>query len=202
MRGKTFHDRTAKWPNQGNCPENWTKCHKCTEAKKIQQLGLPWQCSGYNSARPLQGAWVRSLVGELKPHKPRGTAKKKKTKKIQCGTFNILRTNGVRVEWRNLQKARSQKNVPRSTLPQKAFGKHIPSKGRSKPRKKRDSMNKGVNTGNSHMNSDDGERPQEDPAAVWDVAPPGREVLDTLKVPTLSRIWWHVSEKAELLNTR
>lgn len=39
------------------------------------------------------------------------------------------------------------------------------------------------------MNSDDGERPQEDPAAVWDVAPPGREVLDTLKVPTLSRIW-------------
>ena len=44
--------------------------------------------------------------------------------------------------------------------------------------------------------SDGGERrSQEDPAAVWDVAPPGREVLGTLKVPTLSRIWWHVSDK-------
>ena len=30
--------------------------------------GVPWQFSGYDSALPLQGAWVRSLVGELRFH--------------------------------------------------------------------------------------------------------------------------------------
>lgn len=38
-----------------------------------------------------------------------------------------------------------------STPFQKAFGKQVPSKGRSKPRKKRDPVNKD-NTGNSHGN--------------------------------------------------
>ena len=32
------------------------------------------------TALPLQGAWVQTLVGELKPHVPHSVAKKKKKK--------------------------------------------------------------------------------------------------------------------------
>ena len=40
-------------------------------------LGLPWRSTGWGSALPLQGVWVRSLVGELRSHMLRGVAKKK-----------------------------------------------------------------------------------------------------------------------------
>ena len=43
--------------------------------------GLPWGSSGYDSVRPLQGAWVRSLVQELRSYKPHGVEKKKSRKK-------------------------------------------------------------------------------------------------------------------------
>ena len=38
--------------------------------------GLPWQSSGSDSAFPLQGPWVQSLVRELGPLMPHGIAKK------------------------------------------------------------------------------------------------------------------------------
>ena len=47
--------------------------------KKISR-GLPWQSSGSDSVFPLEGTWVRSLVGELSFQMPRGMAKKKKKK--------------------------------------------------------------------------------------------------------------------------
>ena len=47
-------------------------------------MGLPWWSSGYDSALPLQGAWVRSLVGEIRSCIPCGVAKGKK-KKVKNG---------------------------------------------------------------------------------------------------------------------
>ena len=43
--------------------------------------GLPWWSSGEDSAFSLQGAPVRSLVGELGSHVPLGAAKTEKKKK-------------------------------------------------------------------------------------------------------------------------
>ena len=40
-------------------------------------MGVPWRSSGWDSALPLQGARVLSLVSELGSLKPHGTAKKK-----------------------------------------------------------------------------------------------------------------------------
>ena len=36
--------------------------------QEIRRQGLPWWSSGWDSALPLQGAQVRSLVGEIKSH--------------------------------------------------------------------------------------------------------------------------------------
>lgn len=38
-------------------------------------LGLPWRPSGQDSELPLQGAWVRPPVRELRPHKLQGKTK-------------------------------------------------------------------------------------------------------------------------------
>ena len=46
--------------------------------KKHSSLGLPWQSSGSDSALPMQGEWIQSLVRELSFHMPCSTAKKKK----------------------------------------------------------------------------------------------------------------------------
>ena len=43
--------------------------------------GLSWGSSSYDSVLPLQGAWVPSLVGELRSHMLRSTAKKLRGKK-------------------------------------------------------------------------------------------------------------------------
>ena len=56
--------------------------------------GLPWGSSGYDSVRPLQGAWVRSLVQELRSYKPHGVEKKKKVgrkerKKKKCSGSHV-----------------------------------------------------------------------------------------------------------------
>ena len=42
----------------------------------IVREGLPWWSSGEDSALPLQGAWIPSLVGELKSHMLCGKKKK------------------------------------------------------------------------------------------------------------------------------
>ena len=44
---------------------------------KTSILGLPWQSSGWESALQMQGAWVRSLDGELGSLMPHGAAKEK-----------------------------------------------------------------------------------------------------------------------------
>ena len=41
-------------------------------------MEIPWRSSGLDSARPLQRAWVPSLVRELRSLMPHGAAKKKK----------------------------------------------------------------------------------------------------------------------------
>ena len=38
----------------------------CRHLKKSPGVGLPWWSSGYGSVLPLQGAWVQSLVGEIR----------------------------------------------------------------------------------------------------------------------------------------
>ena len=45
---------------------------------KIGDQGLPWQSSGWDTTLPLQGEWVRYLVGELRSHRPQGVAKNRK----------------------------------------------------------------------------------------------------------------------------
>ena len=44
--------------------------------KNICLPGLLWWCSGYDSELPVQGAWVQSLVRELRSHMPYGITKK------------------------------------------------------------------------------------------------------------------------------
>ena len=57
--------------------------------------GLPWQSSGgLDSELPLKGAWVRSLVGELRFHMLCGVAKKvlnflKSEKSLQVGNQDL-----------------------------------------------------------------------------------------------------------------
>ena len=52
----------------------------CSQKGVVQ--GLPWQCSGYDSERPLQQAQVQSLVGEWRSHTLlHGAAKKIISKK-------------------------------------------------------------------------------------------------------------------------
>ena len=51
--------------------------------------GLPWRSSGSDSAFPLQGPWVLSLVRELGPLMPHGIAKKK-TSKNQNGGSSLV----------------------------------------------------------------------------------------------------------------
>ena len=41
-------------------------------------MGLPWKSSDWDTALPMQGPWVRSLVMELRSHMSCGKAKKKK----------------------------------------------------------------------------------------------------------------------------
>ena len=41
-------------------------------------MGLPWWSSGYDPILPMQGAWVRSPVGELSSYMPCSVAKLKK----------------------------------------------------------------------------------------------------------------------------
>lgn len=50
---------------------------------KIQYIyGLPWWSSCWDSSLPMQGAWVQSLVKELRSHMLRGMIKKKKSGKV------------------------------------------------------------------------------------------------------------------------
>ena len=48
---------------------------------KDSTVGLPWRSSGSDSALPLQGAQVRSLVRELRSHMPCDVAKNLKKRK-------------------------------------------------------------------------------------------------------------------------
>ena len=41
-------------------------------------MGLPWRSSDWDTAHPMQGPWVQSLVRELRSHMPCGEANKKK----------------------------------------------------------------------------------------------------------------------------
>ena len=47
----------------------------CLSVFRQVPLGLPWSFR-YDSALPLQGPWVRSLIGEISYHKPWGQKKK------------------------------------------------------------------------------------------------------------------------------
>ena len=64
---------------------------------KIPVKGLPWWSSGYDSTLPMQGAWVRSLVGELRSHIPCVVWPKKKIKNsCEAARLNIILTKYVR----------------------------------------------------------------------------------------------------------
>ena len=61
--------------------------------------GLPWWSSGLDSALPTQGAWVRSLIGELRSCMPNGRAKKKKlsTKKSATTLATVCQADETQV---------------------------------------------------------------------------------------------------------
>ena len=71
-----------------------TLCYRQdAEAKEISDLGIPWWSSGWDSALPLQGPGVRSLVRELRSHKLHGAAKKKeKKKKVTCPRSQLVQS--------------------------------------------------------------------------------------------------------------
>ena len=48
-------------------------------------MGLPWRSSDWDTAHPMQGPWVQSLVRELRSHMPCGEANKKKSRKRESG---------------------------------------------------------------------------------------------------------------------
>ena len=45
-----------------------------------QEVGIPWWSSGYDSTLSPPRAWVQSLVGKLRSHKPQSAVNKKKEK--------------------------------------------------------------------------------------------------------------------------
>ena len=47
---------------------------------KEKTVGIPWQSSGWDSELPVQGAQVRSLVGELRSCMPHSAPKNKNKK--------------------------------------------------------------------------------------------------------------------------
>ena len=53
--------------------------HPSCDNQKCPQ-GIPWRSSGWDYALSLLRAWVQSLVGELRSHKPFGGAIKKRKK--------------------------------------------------------------------------------------------------------------------------
>ena len=56
-----------------------------SHVESTRSLGLPWRSSGLDSVLPLQGAWVRSLVGELRsPHTARCSKPPSQKKKPQA----------------------------------------------------------------------------------------------------------------------
>lgn len=59
----------------------------CTS--EIRKLGLRWWFSDEDSALPLQGVWVQSLVEEWGSHMPCGMNKKLKKKKQTQKTFSV-----------------------------------------------------------------------------------------------------------------
>ena len=60
---------------------------------KTPKQGLPWPSSGKDSKLPLQGAWVRSLVGELGSCKPQG--QKNKIRRPQNNPQGISRKSAL-----------------------------------------------------------------------------------------------------------
>ena len=69
------HYEKDKFQNEkGICKTQIIKIHSLASNKEFQ--GLPWRSSGYDSALPLQGAQVQSLVGELESLMLPGVAKK------------------------------------------------------------------------------------------------------------------------------
>ena len=56
-------------------PQTQNLKHICVIKKYIVQ-GLPWWSSGSDSTHPMQGPWVRTLVGEQRSRTPHGTVKK------------------------------------------------------------------------------------------------------------------------------
>jgi len=66
---------------------------------KETEEGLPWWPSGKDSVLPMQGAWVRSLVEELRSHMSCGVAKKIKRRERDRGkiyTYRIYKGNALR----------------------------------------------------------------------------------------------------------
>ena len=57
------------------------KCWVNDLSQNSKTWGIPWWSTGYNSVLSLPGAQVRSLVEELRSHKPHGTPPKKKNSK-------------------------------------------------------------------------------------------------------------------------
>ena len=54
---------------------------------------IPWWFCGWDPALALLRAWVRSLIWELRSHKPHGMTKKEKEKKNRCQmtSFSLIK---------------------------------------------------------------------------------------------------------------
>ena len=62
---------------------------------KITLVGSPWRSSGQESVLPLQGAWVQSLVRELRSRMLHGMAKKKKSSEGRGQCQELLAEEGT-----------------------------------------------------------------------------------------------------------
>ena len=81
--------RSKEWTGQQSGGAGMLRCRK-TEPLQVRSWrnwkaqGLPWWSSGYDAGLPMQWAWVRSLVWELRSHMPCSAAKKKETERPRC----------------------------------------------------------------------------------------------------------------------
>ena len=67
---------TVTFKNQKECKNIHSEQNKNFSKDRIQWL--PWQSSDWDPKLPLHGAWVRSLVAELRLHRPKSQKKKKR----------------------------------------------------------------------------------------------------------------------------
>ena len=83
---------------------------------RIWLWGLPWRSSGEDSVPPTQGVQVRSLVQELRSHRPHGAAKNYKKKKNRIWLCIIIYVSVMKKTEDQAMSNRNRLKVPWALL--------------------------------------------------------------------------------------